>query len=58
MDVLVTPLEVMDNSLVSELLFNNKQILKKLHNAFIDVEVIELCDHCFLIFEVFLVRVY
>jgi hypothetical protein len=48
-NVLIAPLEVVYNAFVSQLLLDNKQVLEKLNNPLVDVEVIELCNHCFLI---------
>jgi hypothetical protein len=48
-NVLIAPLEVVYNAFVSQLLLDNEQVLEKLNNPLVDVEVIELCNHCFLI---------
>lgn len=57
MNVFVSPLEVVNYPFVSQLLLYNEQGLEKLNDSLIDVEVIELCDHRLLIFQVFLVVV-
>ena len=50
MNVFVAPLEVMYYSLVSELLFDDENILKEVNNSLFDIEMVELSNHCFLIF--------
>lgn len=54
MDVLVTPLEVVDDSFVSKFLFDDEQILEEVDNSFIDVEVVKLGNHSLLVLEVLL----
>jgi hypothetical protein len=49
-DVFIAPLEVVDDAFVSQLLFDNKQVLEKLNYAFVDVKVVKLCDHGLLVF--------
>ncbi len=51
-DVLVAPLKVMDDPLVSELLLEDEDVLEKLNDAFLDVEVVELGDHRLLLLEI------
>lgn len=52
MYVLVTPLEVVDNPLVSQLLFNNEYVLEKIDYSLLDVEMVKLSNHGFLVFQV------
>jgi hypothetical protein len=56
-NIFVAPFEVVNDSLVSELLFDNEDVLEELYNAFVDVEMVEFRDHGFLILEVFLIGV-
>jgi len=51
-DVLVAPLEVMDYPLVRQLLLHNEDVLEKVNDALLDVEVVELRNHCFLVFQI------
>lgn len=57
MDIFVSPLEVVDYSLVRKLLLNNEQILEKVHDSLVDVEMVKLGDHSLLIFKIFVKRV-
>ena len=54
MYVLVTPLEVVDNPLVSQLLFNNEYVLEKIDYSLLDVEMVKLSNHGFLVFLIFI----
>lgn len=54
-NVLVSPFKVMNDSLVSELLLHNENVLKKINNPFLDIKVVELRNHDFLAFQVLLV---
>jgi len=56
-DVLIPPLEVMDDSLVSQFLLHDEQVLEEVNDALVDVEMIEFRNHGFLVFEVLLVGV-
>ena len=56
-DVLVAPLEVVDDALVSQLLLHDESVLEKVDDALLDVEVVELGDHGFLVFQVALILV-
>ena len=49
MYVFVAPFEVVDYAFVCQLLLHDEEVLEKLYYSLIDVKVIELCDHCFLI---------
>ena len=48
-DVFVAPFKVVDYAFVCQLLLHDEEVLEKLYYSFIDVKVIELSDHCFLI---------
>jgi len=56
-DVLVSPLEVMDDSFVGQLLFDNENVLEKVDYSFLDVKVIELRYHGLLILQIALILV-
>ena len=47
----------MNDALVGELLFDDEDILEEIDNALFDVKVIELRNHCLLIFEILLILV-
>lgn len=57
MDVLVSPLEVVNDSFISELLFDYKDVLEKVNNSLFDVKMIELGNHRLLVFKVPLILV-
>ena len=57
MDVLVTPLKVVDNPLVCQLLLHYKQVLEEVDDALVNIEVIKLSNHCLLVLEVLLVSI-
>jgi len=57
-DVLVTPFEVVDDALVSQLLLDNEDVLEEFYYSFVDVKMVELSDHCLLIFKVLFILVY
>ncbi len=57
MDVLVSPLEVMNDPLVCQLLFHNEYILEEVHDSLFDVKVIELCNHGLLVLEILLILI-
>jgi len=50
MNIFVTPLEVMNDSLVGQLFLDDKDILEEVYNTFFDIEVVKFSDHCLLIF--------
>jgi hypothetical protein len=56
-NILVAPLEVMDNALISKLLLDDEKVLEEVYDALVDVEVVELSDHCLLVLEVLFVSV-
>ena len=57
MDVLVSPLEVVDDSLVGQLLLQNEDVLEEIEDALLDIKVVEFCYHSLLILQIFLVLV-
>ena len=56
-NVLVAPLEVMNDALIRQLLLHDKDVLEEVDDALVDVKVIELGDHRLLIFQVSLILV-
>jgi len=58
MYILIAPLEVVNDSFVSQLPFDNENILKELNNSLIDVEMVKFSDHRFLVFKILFVRIY
>ena len=56
-NILVTPFEVVDDTLVRKLLLDDEYILEEVYDALIDVEMVEFGDHCLLIFQVRLIVV-
>ena len=56
-NVLVTPFKVVDNTFISQLLLHDKEVLEEVHYALVDVKVVKLSYHCFLVLEVLLVGV-
>ena len=56
-DVLVAPLEVVDDAFISQLLLHYKEVLEEVHDALVDVKVIEFSYHCLLVLKVLLVGV-
>ena len=57
MDVFVAPFEVVDDTLVCQLFLNDKDVLEKVNDALVDIEVIELCNHRLLVLQIFLVEI-
>ena len=57
MNVLVPPLEVMDDALISQFLLDDKNVLEKINDSFFDIEMVELGDHGLLIFQVSLILI-
>ena len=49
MDVFVAPLEVVDNSFIGQLFLHNEDVLEKVDDSLIDVEVIKLGYHGLLV---------
>lgn len=56
-DVFVAPFEVVDDALVRQLLLHDEDVLEKVNYPLVYVEVVELGDHGFLVFQVALVVV-
>ena len=56
-DVFVTPLEVVDDPLVGQLLLQNEDVLEEIQDALLDIKVVEFCYHGLLILQIFLVLV-
>lgn len=56
-DIFVTPLKIMNDSFIGELLLEDKDILEEVQNALFDIKVIELSDHSLLILKIPLVLV-
>ena len=55
MNIFIAPLEVMDDSSIGQLLLHDEHGLEKFDNVLINVDVVILSDHGFLIGEVHLV---
>jgi len=51
-NILVAPFEVMDDTLVCQFLLDNEYVLEEVNDSLVDIEVVELCYHRLLIFEV------
>ena len=56
-DVLVAPLEVVNDTLISQLILHGEDVLEEVDDALIDVKVVEFCDHSLLIFQIFLIEI-
>jgi len=56
-DVLVSPLEVMNYSFVSEFFLEDEYVLKEFQDSFLDIKVIKFSNHSLLIFKVSLILV-
>ena len=52
MNVLIAPFEIMDDSFIGELLLDDEDILEELNNSFFDIKMIELGNHCLLVFKI------
>lgn len=57
MNVLVAPLEIMDDAFVCEFLLDDENVLKELSDSLINVKVVEFCDHGLLVFKVLFVLI-
>ena len=51
-NIFVSPFEVMDDSLVRELLLDYEDVLKEINDTLINIEMVEFCDHGLLVLEV------
>ena len=58
MNVFVAPLEIVNYPFVSQFLFHYEQILEKLSDSFVNVKMVKLRNHSFLVFQVFFVLIY
>ena len=56
-NVLVSPLKVMNNPFVSEFFLEDENVLKEFQNSFLYIKVIKFSDHSLLIFKVSLILV-
>ena len=58
MDVLVSPLKVVNDPLVSEFLFKDEDVLEEFQDSLFNIKVIKFSDHSLLVFEIPLILVY
>ena len=56
-NVFVSPLEVVYYPFVCKFLFYNENVLKEIDNSLFYVEMVELRNHCFLVFQIALVLI-
>ena len=56
-DVLIAPLEIVNDPLISQLLLDDENVLKEVDYPFFDIEVVELGNHSLLIFQILFVLV-
>lgn len=57
MNVLVTPLEVVNDSLICQLLLYYEDVLEELYDPLLDIKMIEFRNHSLLIFQVLFIRI-
>jgi hypothetical protein len=57
-NVLVSPLKVMNNSFIREFFLEDENVLKEFQDPLLYIEVIEFSDHSLLIFKISLILVY
>jgi hypothetical protein len=57
-NVLVSPLKVMNNPFVSEFFLEDENVLKEFQNSFLYIKVIKFSDHSLLVFKISLILVY
>lgn len=57
-NVLVAPLEVMDDALVRQLLLHDENILEEVDDPLLNIKMIKLGNHRLLIFQIALVLIY
>jgi len=57
MNILVAPFKVVDDALIRQLILDDENILEKIYDTFLDVEVVELRNHCLLVLQIFLILV-
>jgi hypothetical protein len=55
--VFVSPFEVVDYTLVGQFLFHNEKVLEEFSDALVNVKMVELCNHGFLVLEILFVLV-
>ena len=56
-DVLITPLEVVDDALVRQLLLHDENVLEEVDDPLLDIKMIKLGNHRLLIFQIALVLI-
>ena len=56
-NVLVSPLEVVNDSFICKLFLENKDILEKVQNPLLNIKMIKLGNHSLLVFEISLVLI-
>jgi len=56
-NILVAPFEIVNYSFVSQLFFDNENILKEFNDPLTNVQMVEFCDHCFLILQILFILV-
>jgi hypothetical protein len=52
MNVLITPLEVMNNSLISQFFLNYENVLKEIDYSLFDIEMVKLGNHSLLVLQI------
>jgi hypothetical protein len=57
MNVFVAPFEIMNYPFISKFFLDNKCILKEVNDSFLDIEMVELRNHCLLVFKISLILV-
>jgi hypothetical protein len=56
-DVLVSPLEIVNNPLICQFFLQDKYVLEKVKDSLFNIKMIKLGYHCFLIFKVPLILI-
>ena len=56
-NVLVSPLKVMNNPFVSEFFLEDENVLKEFQNSFLYIKMIKFSDHSLLVFKISLILV-
>jgi len=57
MNILVAPFKVVDDALICQLLLDDENVLEEVDDPLLDVEVVELRDHCLLVLQISLILV-
>ena len=57
MNVLVPPFKIVNDPLIGQLLLNDKYVLEKVNDPFLNIKMIELSNHRFLILQIPLVLI-